>query len=150
MQHIKNTEHVSPVLQSDVHGSCTDTHEANSNLRFVQLQSPATDKNTTKPRQEHASRDKRENHLAQNRKYPHAAKSMPDDESNHAHTQLNTRTPSSTTNREGMCSVFVVHTRPQSYTVTVVRFPRKRARTLSIKSNQRKKSIIQNAVTHER
>ena len=32
----------------------------------------ATDKNTTKPRQEHASRDRRENHLAQNRKYPHA------------------------------------------------------------------------------
>ena len=32
----------------------------------------ATDKNTTKPRQEHASRDDRENHLAQNRKYPPA------------------------------------------------------------------------------
>ena len=39
--------------------------------------------------------------------------------------QLNTRTLSSTTNREGMCSLYVVHTRPQQYIVTVFRFPKK-------------------------
>ena len=78
------------------------------------------------------------------------AKSMSDYESNHAHTQLNTRTPSSTTNRESMCSLYVAHTRPQQYIVTVFRFPKRACESLLHQIQPKRVSIIQDAVTHER